>query len=55
MSTDAAEIPAYRYTAELAGQIEERWQRYWENHGTYHAPNPVGALTRNAARISAAS
>lgn len=44
MSTDAAEIPAYRYTAELANQIEERWQRYWEEHGTYHAPNPVGAL-----------
>ncbi|MDX8144152.1 leucine--tRNA ligase [Lentzea sp. BCCO 10_0061] len=44
MSTDAAEIPAYRYTAELANQIEERWQRYWENNGTYHAPNPVGAL-----------
>ncbi|GHH35537.1 leucine--tRNA ligase [Lentzea cavernae] len=44
MSTDAAEIPAYRYTAELANQIEERWQQYWENHGTYHAPNPVGAL-----------
>ncbi|MDT7782212.1 MAG: leucyl-tRNA synthetase, partial [Pseudonocardiales bacterium] len=44
MSTDAAEIPAYRYTAELANQIEERWQRYWEDHGTYHAPNPVGAL-----------
>ncbi|WP_439662416.1 leucine--tRNA ligase [Lentzea sp. HUAS TT2] len=44
MSTDAAEIPAFRYTAELANQIEERWQRYWENNGTYHAPNPVGAL-----------
>ncbi|MGZ3141583.1 leucine--tRNA ligase [Lentzea chajnantorensis] len=44
MSTDAAEIPAYRYTAELANRIEERWQRYWEEHGTYHAPNPVGAL-----------
>jgi leucyl-tRNA synthetase len=44
MSTDAAEIPAYRYTADLANQIEERWQRYWENNGTYHAPNPVGAL-----------
>jgi len=44
MSTDAAEIPAYRYTAELANQIEKRWQAYWEDHGTYHAPNPVGAL-----------
>ncbi|MET8761959.1 leucine--tRNA ligase [Lentzea sp. NPDC004782] len=44
MSTDAAEIPAYRYTAELANQIEKRWQQYWEEHGTYYAPNPVGAL-----------
>ncbi len=44
MSTDAAEIPAYRYTAELANQIEARWQQYWEEHGTYHAPNPVGPL-----------
>lgn len=44
MSTDAAEIPAYRYTAELANVIERRWQQYWEEHGTYHAPNPVGAL-----------
>ncbi|GLZ33049.1 leucine--tRNA ligase [Lentzea sp. NBRC 105346] len=44
MSTDAAEIPAHRYTAELAGQIERRWQQYWEEHGTYHAPNPVGPL-----------
>lgn len=44
MSTDAAEIPAYRYTAELANQIEKRWQAYWEDHGTYHAPNPVGPL-----------
>lgn len=44
MSTDAAEIPAYRYTAELANQIEKRWQQYWEERGTYHAPNPVGAL-----------
>ncbi|MFD4641383.1 leucine--tRNA ligase [Lentzea sp. NPDC058436] len=44
MSTDAAEIPAYRYTADLANQIEARWQQYWEDHGTYYAPNPVGAL-----------
>ncbi|MFD5825817.1 leucine--tRNA ligase [Lentzea sp. NPDC060358] len=44
MSTDAAETPAFRYTAELANQIEKRWQQYWEDHGTYYAPNPVGAL-----------
>ncbi|MCS7483620.1 leucine--tRNA ligase [Umezawaea endophytica] len=46
MSTDAAaETPAFRYTAELAGRIEKRWQRYWEDHGTFHAPNPVGPLS----------
>jgi len=46
MSTDAAaETPAYRYTAELAGQIERRWQQYWDEHGTFHAPNPVGPLS----------
>jgi leucyl-tRNA synthetase len=41
-TTDA--VPAYRYTAALAGEIEKHWQGYWEEHGTFHAPNPVGAL-----------
>ncbi|WP_026421778.1 leucine--tRNA ligase [Actinokineospora inagensis] len=38
------EQPAHRYTAALAGRIERRWQDHWEQHGTYHAPNPVGPL-----------
>jgi leucyl-tRNA synthetase len=43
--TAAAEaVPVHRYTAELAADIERRWQVYWEQHGTFHAPNPVGAL-----------
>src|ERR1700761_4894639 len=37
-------VPAHRYTAALAGQIERHWQQYWEEHGTFHAPNPVGEL-----------
>ena len=37
-------VPAYRYTAALAGEIERRWQQYWTEHGTFHAPNPVGPL-----------
>jgi leucyl-tRNA synthetase len=37
-------VPAHRYTATLAGQIERHWQQYWEEHGTFHAPNPVGSL-----------
>jgi leucyl-tRNA synthetase len=41
-TTDA--VPAHRYTAALAGEIEKHWQAYWDEHGTFHAPNPVGAL-----------
>ncbi len=39
--TDA---PAFRYTAELAGRIEETWQGNWTSRGTFHVPNPVGSL-----------
>ena len=42
--TTTDETPAHRYTAELAGEIERRWQRHWAEHGTFRAPNPVGAL-----------
>ncbi len=41
-SADTA--PAHRYTAELAGAIEHRWQHRWNELGTFAAPNPVGAL-----------
>ncbi|MCK4871972.1 MAG: leucine--tRNA ligase [Phycisphaerales bacterium] len=30
----------HRYTAELAGRIEARWQDHWEQHRTFHTPNP---------------
>jgi leucyl-tRNA synthetase len=40
----ASDIPPYRYTAALAGQIEEQWQDYWDEHGTFHTPNPTGPL-----------
>ena len=39
-----ADVPPFRYTARLAGEIEARWQDYWEEHGTFHAPNPTGPL-----------
>ncbi|MER7166299.1 leucine--tRNA ligase [Micromonospora sp. NPDC000207] len=38
------DTPPYRYTAELAGEIERRWQDTWEREGTFHAPNPTGPL-----------
>ncbi|NUS92814.1 MAG: leucine--tRNA ligase [Nocardia sp.] len=40
----AGDTPAHRYTAELAGEIERRWQERWNERGTFYAPNPVGPL-----------
>ena len=42
--TPGTDVPAHRYTAALAGQIEQRWQDHWADQGTFHAPNPVGPL-----------
>lgn len=36
--------PSHRYTADLAGRIEARWQDRWRERGTFNAPNPVGDL-----------
>jgi leucyl-tRNA synthetase len=45
MSTDEpAEIPPHRYTAALANEVESRWQDRWGTEGTFHTPNPSGAL-----------
>ncbi|MCU1685710.1 MAG: leucine--tRNA ligase [Amycolatopsis sp.] len=43
--------PQHRYTATLAGQIEKRWQDYWADNGTYHAPNPVGPLAEEGVQV----
>ena len=34
--------PSFRYTAELAGQIETAWQDRWEAEETFCALNPAG-------------
>ncbi|MTD56172.1 leucine--tRNA ligase [Amycolatopsis pithecellobii] len=44
MSEATEETPGHRYNADVAGRIELRWQNYWADHGSYHAPNPVGPL-----------
>src|SRR5699024_822519 len=44
-SESSETTPQYRYTAELAGQIELRWQHYWADNGVYHAPHPKGPLS----------
>ena len=44
--TDAAptDAPAFRYTGDLAEDIERRWQERWDAEGTFEAPNPAGPL-----------
>ncbi|MCT1445545.1 leucine--tRNA ligase [Corynebacterium sanguinis] len=42
--TNATEGPAFRYTAAVANEIEQKWQRHWVDNGTFNAPNPVGDL-----------
>ena len=39
-----ASTPAFRYTPQLANEIERSWQKYWVDNGTFNAPNPVGDL-----------
>jgi leucyl-tRNA synthetase len=43
-TTDDA-VPAFRYNARLATEIEAKWQDYWEEHRTFWTPNPTGALS----------
>ncbi|MFC7458507.1 leucine--tRNA ligase [Brachybacterium sp. GCM10030267] len=45
----------YRYTAAVADEIEERWQQRWDEDGTFHADNPVGALRGEAASLDQAA
>ncbi len=42
--TADSDVPRFRYTAELAGRIEQQWQDNWNRWGTFNVPNPVGSL-----------
>ncbi|WP_066587147.1 leucine--tRNA ligase [Corynebacterium provencense] len=42
--SNSSETTPFRYTPELAGDIEARWQNTWREQGTFNAPNPVGDL-----------
>ncbi|SFG75119.1 leucyl-tRNA synthetase [Corynebacterium spheniscorum] len=43
-SSTPTSTPAYRYTPELANELEATWQKFWADNGTFYAPNPVGDL-----------
>ncbi|MDN6425246.1 MAG: class I tRNA ligase family protein, partial [Bifidobacterium crudilactis] len=38
------EEPAFRYNADFAQHIEEKWQQHWQDNGTFWAANVDGAL-----------
>jgi leucyl-tRNA synthetase len=38
----------FRYDASMAETVEQRWQDYWESHGTFEAPNPSGPMAGGA-------
>ncbi len=37
---DQSQHPSFRYTAQLARDIETRWQQYWSESNTFRQPNP---------------
>jgi leucyl-tRNA synthetase len=39
-----ASTPTFRYSAEMAQEIELRWQARWADDGTFETPNPAGPL-----------
>ncbi|MGI9606129.1 MAG: leucine--tRNA ligase [Acidimicrobiales bacterium] len=49
MTEQTPDLPRHRYDAALADEIETRWQEDWLANGTYHTPNPAGALTEGPA------
>lgn len=44
MSESTDNPTPFRYDAACAGEIELRWQKYWDENGVFYADNPVGDL-----------
>ncbi|WEV41371.1 leucine--tRNA ligase [Bifidobacterium sp. ESL0682] len=43
-SANITSVPAYRYNAKMAQDIEEKWQKTWDDKGTFWAANVKGDL-----------
>ncbi|MGY4642961.1 leucine--tRNA ligase [Cellulomonas sp. URHB0016] len=50
-SSSTDDVP-FRYTADLANEIELRWQDEWQDRGTFFAANPAGELTDGEGRLA---
>lgn len=44
------DTPQHRYTAEMAGNLEAKWQRIWDETGAFNADNPSGSLAGDLAK-----
>ena len=47
------ERPKFRYTAELANEIEHRWQDRWESERVFWTPNQTGLLAEDPRGLAA--
>src|SRR5215813_6446345 len=51
--TDAADdLPAHRYTAALANEIERKWQDRWDTDRVFWMPNSTGLLAEDPRRLA---
>ncbi|MCU1396428.1 MAG: leuS [Ilumatobacteraceae bacterium] len=55
MASAEPDTPPFRYSATLAQDIEMRWQRHWDAHHSFDAPNPAGPLADPATLIDPAT
>ncbi len=47
---ETPDTPQHRYTAEMAGNLEAKWQRIWDETGAFNADNPSGSLAGDLAK-----
>lgn len=47
---ETPDTPQHRYTAEMAGDLEAKWQRIWDETGSFNADNPSGSLAGELAK-----
>ncbi len=50
--SEPAAAPQARYDARLAGELEARWQAWWDEDGTWEVPNPAGPLAEGWDRVA---
>ena len=52
-SEQSIQATSFRYTPQLAAEIEQRWQKRWKEEGTFNAPNPTGDLSEPGLQLPA--